>query len=93
MLVRPVILDDCVPDSERYLPKSGVILDGPGSANDCGAGSGKPFLRYEGCCQNGTCGTPLRTDMRGLPVSTKLGYEYLIVTMIWIRGMKYIGRG
>ena len=48
MLVRPVILDNSVPDPGRYLPESGVVADGPGSANDCGAGSGKPFPRYGG---------------------------------------------
>ena len=42
MLVRPVILDDCVLNPGRYLPEFGVIPDGPGSANDCGTGSGEP---------------------------------------------------
>ena len=37
MLVRPVILDE-----------SGVIPNGPGSANDCGTGSGEPSPRCEG---------------------------------------------
>ena len=37
-----------MPDPGRYLPESGVILNGPGSANDCGAGSGKLFPRYGG---------------------------------------------
>ena len=36
MLVRPVILHDCVLNPGRYLPESGVIPHGPGSANDCG---------------------------------------------------------
>ena len=48
MLVRPVILDNCVPDPGRYLAESGVVPDGPGSANDYGAGSGKPFPKYGG---------------------------------------------
>ena len=48
MLVRPVILDNCVLDRVRYLPESGVVPDGLGSASDCGAGSGKPFPRYGG---------------------------------------------
>ena len=48
VLVRPVILDHCVPDPGRYLPESAVVPDGPGSANDCGVGSGKAFPRYGG---------------------------------------------
>ena len=55
-----------------------------------GRDPGSPSRGMEGCCQDGIRGTPLRTNMRGLPVSTELGYEYLIATMIW---MKYICRG
>ena len=87
MLARPVILDACAADAARYLPESGGIPDGPGSADDC------PSLSMEGCCRDGIRGTPLRTNMRGLPISTELGCKYLIALMIWIRETEYIGRG
>ena len=48
MLVRPLLLDDCVLNPGRYLPESGVIPDGPGSTNDCGTGSGEPSPGCEG---------------------------------------------
>ena len=34
MLVRPVLLDNCVTNPGRYLPQSGVMPDGPSSTND-----------------------------------------------------------
>ena len=48
MLARPVFLDACAPGPGRSLPESGGILDGPGSADDFGSGSRKPFLSHGG---------------------------------------------
>ena len=43
MLVRPVILDECVLNPREV--SAGVVPDGPGSANDYGTGSGEPTPR------------------------------------------------
>ena len=67
MLVRPVILDDCVLDPRRYLPESGVIPEGLGSANDCGAGSGKPFLRYGGVLSGRDSWNAIENEHEGPP--------------------------
>ena len=44
-----------------------------------GRDPGSPSRSMEGCCRERIRGTPLKTNMRGLPMSTKLGCEYLIV--------------
>ena len=67
MLVRPVILDDCVPIPGRYLPESGVIPDGPGYANDCGTGSGEPTTRCAGVLSGWDAWNAIENEHEGPP--------------------------
>ena len=70
MLAMPVILDACAPDPGRSLPVSGGMPDGPGSADDCGAGSGKPFPKYGGVLSGRDPWNAIDNEHEGPP------YEY-----------------
>ena len=70
MFTRPVILDACAPDPRRSLTESGGIPDGLGSANDCGAGSRKPFPKYGGVLSGRDSWNAIENEHEGPP------YEY-----------------
>ena len=70
MLTRPVILDVCAADPARSLPESGGIPDELGSADDCGAGSGKPFPKYGWVLSGQVSWNAIENEHEGPP------YEY-----------------
>ena len=67
MLVRPLLLDDCVLNPGRYLPESGVIPDGTGSTNDCGTGSGEPSPGCEGVLSGRDAWYAIKNEHEGPP--------------------------
>ena len=70
MLARPVLMDACAVDPGRSLPESGSIPDGLGSADDCGAGSWKPFPKYGGVLSGRDLWNAIVNEHEGPP------YEY-----------------
>ena len=67
MLVRQVILDDCVLNPGRYLPEFGVIPDEPGSANDCGTGSWESSPRCAGVLSERDAWNTIENEHEGPP--------------------------
>ena len=77
----------------RYLPESGVIPDGPDSANVCGTGSGEPSPRCTGVLSERDMWNAIENEHEGPPCQYDLGYDYVIAMKICKREMRYLGRG
>ena len=86
MLARPVILDACARAPGGLCRSQEVYRMGRVLPMTLGRDPGSPSRIMEGYCRDRIRGMPLRTNMRGFPVSPELGCANLISLTIWIRG-------
>ena len=80
MLAGPVFLDACAPGPGRSLPEPGGIPDEPGSADDLGSGSGKPFPSYKGALSERDSWNAIEDEHEELPCESRTRLRQLDFT-------------